>query len=214
MKSEDLGGPGAPGDAGVHRAYVQTVEALARMLEMRDRYTSLHQKRVASLASAIAEEMGLPARRVKGVRLGALIHDIGKIYVPMEILARPGQLLPAELELMRAHAQVGYDIVESVQFPWPVAEIILQHHERMDGSGYPRGLRADQIVQEARIVAVADVVEAMATFRPYRPALGLPVALAEIEAESGVLYDRAVVEACLVLFREKHFELPLAESMP
>lgn len=198
--------------ARVRAAYAQTVQALARMQQKRDPYTCVHQRRVADLAAAIAVEMGLPSDCVEGVRQGATIHDIGKIYVPAEILARPGRLLAAEMELMREHVRAGWDIVKDVQFPWPVAQMILQHHERLDGSGYPEGLRGDAIVLEARILAVADVVEAMASFRPYRPALGIAVALSEVESKRGTHFDADAVAACLRLFRERRFHLAETEE--
>ncbi|MBC5767662.1 HD domain-containing phosphohydrolase [Ramlibacter albus] len=187
---------------------VQTIDTVARAVEKRDPYTAGHQHRVAQIAVAIAREMGLPPARVEGVRLGAMVHDIGKIYVPAEILSRPGKLLPAEYELIRSHAQVGYDIMAGIDFPWPVAEMIVQHHERLDGSGYPAGLKGDEIVLEARILAVADVVEAMAAFRPYRPALGIDAALQEVESRRGQWFDAQVVDACVRIFRERNFRLP------
>ncbi|HZT07253.1 MAG TPA: PAS domain S-box protein [Chloroflexota bacterium] len=174
-----------------------TVAALAGALELRDPYTAGHQRRVASLAAAIGRGLGLPDDRVEGIRFGALIHDIGKVYVPSEILNRPGTLTPVEFELIKTHAQAGYDIVKDVQFPWPIAEMVLQHHERLDGSGYPNGLRGEAICLEARILAVADVVEAIGTFRPYRPALGMDRGLEVIRSQRGVAFDASVVDACI-----------------
>jgi len=189
----------------LQKALVQTIEAIAITIEKRDPYTAGHQTRVAELAVAIGEELGLDAERLQGLRLGAQIHDIGKIYVPAEFLNRPGQLSEAEFDIIRSHPLMGYDIVKGIDFPWPVAEMVVQHHERLDGSGYPQGLGADAILPEARIIAVADVVEAMASHRPYRPALPFAAALAEIERHKGVLYDAAVCDACLRLFRESRF---------
>lgn len=182
-----------------------TIQAIASTIETRDPYTAGHQRRVAELAAAIAREMGLPESRVTGVQRGAEIHDIGKIYVPAEILSRPGRLSPIEFSLIKSHTQVGYDIVKDIDFPWPVGAMILQHHERVDGSGYPKGLKGDEIVLEAKILAVADVVDAMSSHRPYRASLGPDAALDEISRNSGILYEPAVVEACLRLIREKGF---------
>ncbi len=165
-------------------------------VELRDPYTAGHQRRVAELACAIAQKMGLDEERIKGIRFGATIHDIGKIGVPAEVLSKPSRLTDIEFQMVREHAVMGYDILKDVRFPWPVAEIARQHHERIDGSGYPQGLKGDAICLEARIVAVADVVESMATHRPYRPAQGIEAALEEIAAHSGTRYDPAVVDAC------------------
>jgi PAS domain S-box-containing protein len=196
-------------EAGVQRlnsAMMHTIEAVSIALEKRDPYTAGHQKRVASLSMAIAQEMGFSEERIEGIRLGSMVHDIGKISVPAEILNRPGRLSKDEFGIIRAHPDAGYDILSGVDFPWPIASMIIQHHERMDGSGYPQGLKGDEIVEEARILAVADVVEAITSHRPYRPSLGLDIALGEIEQGRGGVYDAAVVDACLTLFREKGFE--------
>jgi PAS domain S-box-containing protein len=182
-----------------------TVTALASMVELRDAYTAGHQRRVASLAGAIARQMGLSEDRIQGILLAGVIHDVGKIQVPAEILSKPTRLRPLEFELIKAHPRAGYDIVRSIDFPWPIADMILQHHERLDGSGYPDGLKGDAIRLESRILAVADVVEAMMSHRPYRAELGLDAALAEVEAGKGTRYDAAAVDACRVLFREKGF---------
>jgi PAS domain S-box-containing protein len=190
----------------LERALEDTIQAIATTIEARDPYTAGHQRRVAQLAAAIAREMGLPENRITGVLRGAEIHDIGKIYIPSEILSRPGRLSNTEFSLIKIHPQVGYDIVKEIDFPWPVAAMILQHHERLDGSGYPRGLRGgDQIILEAKILAVADVVDAMVSHRPYRAALGVDAALDEIVRNRGVLYDETVVDLCVRLFREKSF---------
>ena len=190
------------------QATQQTIQAVSQTVEKRDPYTAGHQHRVAELTVAIAREMGLAEDQVLGLHMSAMIHDLGKIYVPAEILSRPGKLSDAEWGIVRTHSQVGHDIIQGVDFPWPVAEIILQHHERLDGSGYPRGLKGEQILLEARIIAVADVVEAMASHRPYRPAVGLEAALAELRRGSGSHYDAAVVTACERLFQELGYQLP------
>ena len=189
----------------LQRALVQTIQAIAVTIEKRDPYTAGHQQRVAELAMAIADELGLDKERIEGLRLGALIHDIGKIYVPAEFLNRPGHLSTTEFEIIQSHPEMGYDIVKGIEFPWPVAEMVVQHHERLNGSGYPHGLTGNQILLEARILSVADVVEAMASHRPYRAALPLEMALTEIETHKGDRYDPEVVDACLRLFREQGF---------
>jgi len=183
-----------------------TIEALATVTETRDPYTAGHQRRVTQLACAVARELGLPADQVAGLRVMGLLHDLGKITIPGEILSKPGKLSDTEFAIIKSHAQAGYEIVKEIRFPWPVAEVILQHHERMDGSGYPQGLTGPDITPEARILAVADVVEAMASHRPYRPALRIELALEEIAQNKGVLYDPEVVDACLKLFAEKKFQ--------
>ncbi len=182
------------------------VRTIARIVEMRDPYTAGHQRRVAELACAIAEEMGLDRKRIEVLRIAGLLHDIGKISVPAEILSKPGKLTDVEMKLIMAHPKVGYEILKNIDFDGPVAEIVLQHHERMDGSGYPRGLKGDEILLEARILGVADVVEAMASHRPYRPALGIQMALDEIKRNKGKLYDPQVVDACIKVFKEKGFK--------
>lgn len=184
----------------------ETVNTLASAVEMRDPYTAGHQQRVAKLASAIAQEMDLTEDQVEGIRMAGLIHDIGKIYVPAEILSKPTPLSEAEKSLVRSHSQVGHDILKGIEFPWPVAEIVLQHHERMLGSGYPQGLTGEEILLEARILAVADVVETMYSHRPYRAGVGLDKALKEISRNRGILYDPEVVDVCLSLFMNKGFK--------
>jgi PAS domain S-box-containing protein/putative nucleotidyltransferase with HDIG domain len=191
---------------GMQRTLDGTVKALATTIEMRDPYTAGHQKRVVQLASMIAEEMGLPKDRVEGIRVMGFLHDIGKIVVPAEILSKPGKLTEYEFQFIKAHAQAGYDILKDIELPWPVATAIIQHHEKLDGSGYPRGLSGEEIILEARILCVADVMEAMASHRPYRPALGVDVALEEITKEKGTLYDPEVVDICVRIFREKRFQ--------
>jgi len=182
-----------------------SIKAIADTVETRDPYTAGHQRRVGQLAIAVARELDLPEHEIRGIGLAASIHDLGKISVPAEILARPGKLSAIELMLLKNHAQAGFDILEDIQFPWPIASIVLQHHERQDGSGYPQGLQGEQILLESLILAVADVVEAMASHRPYRAALGIESALQEIERGRGTAYDAAVVDACARLFAEKRF---------
>ncbi len=187
------------------------IEAIALTVEKRDPYTAGHQRKVAELAAAIAREMGFSADRIQGLRLGAIIHDIGKVYVPAEILNRPGKLTEHEFGLIKTHAEVGYDIVKNIDFPWPVAQMVRHHHERLDGSGYPDGLRGDEILLEARILAVADVVEAITAHRPYRPALGMQVGIAELIKGRGTIFDAQAVDACVRVLREGRFDLPAAE---
>jgi HD-GYP domain-containing protein (c-di-GMP phosphodiesterase class II) len=185
-----------------------TIQAIARTVEKRDPYTSGHQMRVAALTRAIAETLELPEDQIEGAYMAASIHDIGKISLPAEILTKPIQLTEIEISLIQAHSQAGYDILKGIEFPWSIAEIIIQHHERMDGSGYPNGLAGDSILMEARIIGVADVVETMSSHRPYRPSMGIEKALAEITQNSGALYDADVVTACLKIFSDKNFEFP------
>lgn len=185
----------------------KTVLAMASAVEARDPYTAGHQHRVAKLAADIARELGLPAGQVEGIRIAATIHDIGKLNVPAELLSKPSRLTPLEFELIKGHAELGYQILKDIDFPWPVAEMVRQHHERLDGSGYPLGLKDGEILLEARIIGVADVVEAMASHRPYRAALGLEAALGELDKGSGTRYDTKVVEACRRLFLEKNYSL-------
>jgi len=184
-----------------------TVQAINAVVGARDPYTKGHQHRVADLACAIAREMGLSGERIEGIHMAGKIHDIGKISVPAEILSTPRKLTAIEFSLIKTHPQAGYDILKDIDFPWPLARMILEHHERWDGSGYPQGLRGDQVMLESRILAVADVVESIASHRPYRPAKGMEEAMAEISAHRGVLYDDAVVAACLRLFRERGYRL-------
>jgi putative nucleotidyltransferase with HDIG domain len=195
----------------MQRVLLQTVGVATHLLELSDPYTAGHQQRVSDIATAIAAKMGFDADRIEGLRIAALLHDIGKISAPAEILAKPRRLSEAEMSLVRGHSQAGYDVLARVDFPWPVAEVVLQHHERMDGSGYPRGLRGDAILPEARIIAVCDTVEAMASHRPYRAALGIGRALEEIERGSGTAFDADVADACLRLFRQQGFVLPATD---
>ena len=194
-------------DAKILRSSLEgTIRALADTTEARDPYTSGHQRRVAELSTAIAREMNWTEDEIAGLFMAGLVHDVGKIAIPAEILSKPGKLTDIEFSLIKAHAQGGYDILKGIEFPWPIAAAVLQHHERMDGSGYPNGVLGEGICREARILAVADVVEAMANHRPYRPALGIEAALDEIEKRRGELYAPAVVDACMLLFREKGLE--------
>ena len=197
-------------------ALEQTVQALAMLGEMKDAYTAAHQQRVANLAYTIADKMGLPPHRIKGIHLAGLIHDIGKVRVPGEILTSPNSLNKAEFDIIKMHPTKGYEILSGIDFPWSIAEAVYQHHERLNGSGYPRGLSGEDIILEARILAVADVVEAIASHRPYRPALGIDAALQEIAEQRGVLYDPAVVDACLEVFQQDGYRLdkkPMVNSM-
>ena len=185
----------------MNRVVDETVDALASAIEKRDPYTAGHQKRVARLACAIAGEMGVfDDHRMNGIRTAAMIHDIGKLYVPSELLSKPGRLTDIEFELIKTHTQAGYEILKSVEFPWPVARIVQQHHERLDGSGYPSGLAGDMILMDASIVGVADVVEAMSSHRPFRPGKGKELALQEIKTGRGSVFESLAVDACLAIF--------------
>jgi HD-GYP domain-containing protein (c-di-GMP phosphodiesterase class II) len=183
------------------------IQTLSMMIETKDPYTAGHERRVADLARSIAGEMGLSFEKTEAVRLSSAIHDIGKPYIPSEILNKPGKLLEAEYSLIKLHPKYAHDILKNIDFPWPLAEIVYQHHERCDGSGYPRGLEGKGILLKARIIAVADVVEAMASHRPYRPSLGIDAALREIADNRGGKYDSKVVDICLRLFRDKGYIL-------
>ena len=193
----------------LQRNIYNTIYTIVKIVEMRDPYTVIHQQRVANLASSIAREMGLPSEQIEGIRVAGMLHDIGKISIPVEILTKPGKINEYEFSIIRTHPQVGYEILKSIEFPfsWPVAQIVLQHHERLDGSGYPQGLSGEEIILETRILSVADVVEAMASHRPYRPANDVEKTLEEISKNKGIIYDPEVVDACMRLFSEKGFEL-------
>ncbi len=191
----------------LRKAVNTTIQVMVSAIEARDPYTAGHQIRSANLARAIATEMGLPKEKIDGIRMAGSIHDIGTLSIPSEILTKPTKLTNLEFSLIKEHSQKGFEILKDVESPWPLAQIVYQHHERMDGSGYPRQLKGKDIIIEARILAVADVVEAMASHRPYRPSLGLNSALAEIENNKGTIYDTDAVDACLKLFREKGFQL-------
>lgn len=183
------------------------VTAIATTVEMRDPYTAGHQRRVANLATAMARELQLPAEQIEGLNLAGMMHDIGKIRVPAEILSKPGRLSHLEFGLIKEHPVTGYEILKSINFPWPIAQIVLQHHERLDGSGYPHGCKNNEILFEAQIVAVADVVEAMVLHRPYRAGLGIEAALVEITRNKGIMYNPEVVDACQKLFLEQGYNL-------
>jgi len=185
------------------------IQAMTLTIEARDPYTAGHQRKVSNLARAIATELNLPSEKIDGIRMAGLIHDIGKINIPAQILTKPGKLTDLEFDFIKSHPKIGYDILKTIDFPWPVADIVYQHHERLDGSGYPDGLSGDDIMIEARIMSVADVVEAMASHRPYRPAIGIDQALEEITKYSGIKYDPDAVTACIRLFREKGFSLEI-----
>jgi PAS domain S-box-containing protein len=176
------------------------IQAMSLTIEKRDPYTAGHQRRVAKLCRAIGTELGLDWERIQGLRMAAAIHDLGKIHVPAAILNKPGKLSGHELGIIRQHPQTAYEILKGIDFPWPLAEAIYQHHERLDGSGYPRGLKGDEIILEARILAVADLIESMSSFRPYRQQLGMEKAIAELRNKSGILYDSEVAKICLELF--------------
>jgi PAS domain S-box-containing protein len=197
------------------RTQAQLTEALSAMvapivtaMEMRDPYTAGHQSRVAEIACAIGAEMGWTQERLAGLRVAAQVHDIGKISIPAEILTKPGKLNAAERAMINQHSEIGYTILKDIPFVWPIAEIVRQHHEKLDGSGYPRGLKGDEMLPEAKVLAVADIVEAMASYRPYRPGIELPIVLQEIEKDAGTKLDPETVRICVSLFREKHFMVP------
>ncbi|MBN1470372.1 MAG: HD domain-containing protein [Syntrophaceae bacterium] len=189
------------------KAINTTVQVLISALESRDPYTAGHQYRVANLACAIAAEIGMPHDKIEGINMAGIIHDIGKLSIPAEILTKPSKLINIEMSMMKEHCKNGYEMLKNVESPWPLAEIVYQHHERINGTGYPRHLKGDEILFEARILSVADVVEAMASHRPYRASLGIEAALDEIEKNRGILYETVVADACLRLFREKNYQL-------
>jgi len=191
----------------LRKSLIGTINALSATVEARDPYTAGHQKRVSTLARSIAQEMGLPRETIDIIRMAGTIHDIGKIAVPAEILSKPTRLTPLEMDLLKTHSEAGYEILKDTGLPYPIAEMVYQHHERLNGSGYPRGLKGSEILLESCILAVADVVEAMSSHRPYRPALGIDATLKEIEENKGILYHPEVVDACLKLFKEKGFRL-------
>ena len=196
------------------KAMEGSVQAIALAVEMRDPYTSGHQNRVADLASAIARVMGLSEDRIYGLQMASVIHDLGKLTIPGEILCKPGRLSGPEYAMIQTHVQSGYDILKKIDFPWPLADIVIQHHERLDGSGYPHGLSGDQILLEARILSVADVFETIGSHRPYRPSLGMKKAMGELTENSGRLYDPDVVEACLSLVNEDGYKLKVFKGEP
>jgi len=191
----------------MRKALGQTVHALSLVLEVRDPYTAGHHRRVSDLARSIAAQMNFNTHRIDGIRIAGSIHDIGKISIPSEILSKPGSLTDIEYKLVKMHPQMGYDILKNIDFPWPVAMAVYQHHERINGSGYPLGIKGKEIIMEARILAVADVVEAMASLRPYRRAIGIDRALEEIKKNRDILYDADVADSCVNLFLEKGYQL-------
>ena len=193
----------------LRKAMLGIIHAMVLTIESRDPYTAGHQQRVAQLASALAHEVGLSEKEVEGVRMASLIHDLGKISVPAEILSKPTKLTEIEFGLIKTHPQSGYEILKDIEFPWPIAQIVHQHHERLDGSGYPLGLKDSEILLEAKIISVADVVEAMASHRPYRPTLGIKRALEEISQKKSILYLPQVVDACLKLFTKMGFRFEI-----
>ncbi|MDD4091942.1 MAG: HD domain-containing protein, partial [Smithellaceae bacterium] len=193
----------------LRQALESTVHAMAVAVESRDPYTAGHQRRVADLAYAIAVKMNLEPDQINGLRMASLIHDLGKISIPTEILTKPTKLTAIEFEIVKTHAQAGYEILKDIAFPWPIARIVLEHHEKIDGSGYPQHLKGEDLLTESKILTVADVVEAMASHRPYRPSLKLQEALDEITRNRGVLYDEDAVAACLTLFEEKRFSFEM-----
>ena len=180
----------------LYKGLEDAIQAIASTVEMRDPYTAGHQRRVAQLAEAIAIKLGLAQERIHGIRLASTVHDVGKVGVPSEILSKPGELTPIEFNLIKLHPGIGYEILKDIEFPWPIAQMVHSHHERQDGSGYPNGLKGEEISLDTCIIAVADVVEAMSSYRPYRPGLGMQAALDEIVSNRGVLYDAQVVDAC------------------
>ena len=185
-----------------------TIKVISTIVEMRDPYTAGHQRRMADLACAIARQMGLPDEQVHGIHIAGIVHDLGKIQIPAEILSKPGKLSSIEYSLIKQHPQAGFDILKGVDFTWPIAQMVLQHHERFDGTGYPQGLKGDATLLEARILGVADVVEALSSHRPYRPGLGIDAALNEITLGRGTHFDSGAVDACLNLFREQGYRFP------
>jgi len=213
-QNELLGHQVAQKTAEIREILDASIRSMALMAEIRDPYTAGHQQRVAQLACAIAEKMGLDPKTIEGIRIAGILHDVGKIRIPVSILSRSGRLLDAEFEMLKIHPRVSYDILKNIPFPWPVAQIVLQHHERLDGSGYPQGLKGEEILLEAKILAVADVTEANSSFRPYRPANGIEAALAKIAQKKGKQYDADAVTACQELFAAEGFEFDSGSTMP
>lgn len=194
----------------LQRSLMETIDIARQLVELRDPYTAGHEKHVGDLAKAIGEEMGLDTARQEGLMVAGYLHDLGKIIVPVEILCKPTKISPEEYSLVKNHVQAGYDLLKNVTFPWPIAHSVLEHHERLDGTGYPNGLKGDQISLEGRILAVADVMDAMSCNRPYRESPGIEKALVEIEIGRGKIYDERVVDACITLFRDKGYTIPTA----
>jgi HD-GYP domain-containing protein (c-di-GMP phosphodiesterase class II) len=190
----------------MHKIIEGTVNIITKVVEIRDPYSMGHQQRVSKLAMAIAQEMKLSQDKINGTKIASLVHDIGKVNLPTEIISKPNKLIDVEFNLVKNYPKVGYDILKKVDFPWPIAEIVLQHQEKIDGSGYPRGLKGNEICIEAKILGVANVVEAMSSYKSYRPALSIDEALAEISKNKNILFDLEVVDTCLKLFKEKDFK--------
>ncbi len=190
----------------MHKIIEGTVNIITKVVEIRDPYSMGHQQRVSKLAMAIAQEMKLSQDKINGTKIASLVHDIGKVDLPTEIISKPSKLIDVEFNLIKNYPKVGYDILKKVDFPWPIAEIVLQHQEKIDGSGYPRGLKGDEICIEAKILGVANVVEAMSSYKSYRPALSIDEALAEIAENKNILFDPQVVDTCIKLFKEKDFK--------
>ena len=191
----------------LRKALYATVQTIAGIVETRDPYTAGHQRRVANLSVVVAKELGLNDDQIQSLQMAGIIHDVGKISVPAEILSKPTKLTDIEFSLIKSHAQSGYDILKDIEFPWPIARMVVEHHERVDGSGYPNGLTGDKLLIESKILTVADVVESMSSYRPYRPSLGIDKALGEISTYKGVFYDPVVVDACIRLFHEKDYKI-------
>lgn len=186
----------------LQRAIEITIQDIAAMVEVRDPYTVGHQKRVGDMAMSIASQMGLPTLRLEGIKMAGIVHNLGMIHIPVEMFSKEGELTKIEFAIIKTHPQVGYDLLKHIEFSWPIAQMVLQHHEMMDGSGYPQGLKGEEIMLEARILAVADLVDAMSSPRPYRPALGIKKILGEINKNKGCLYDPGVVDAYLKIFEQ------------
>jgi len=184
-------------------------DIITKVIELRDPYSIGHLQRVSKLAMAIAQEMKLPQDKIEGIKIASLVHDIGKVNLPSEIVRKPGKLIEVEFNLIKSHPKISYDLLKRIDFPWPIAEIVFQHHEKIDGSGYPRGLKGDEICIEAKILGVANVVEAMSSYRSYRPALIIDEALNEIDKNKNIIFDPEVVDACIKLFKEKGFKFEL-----
>ncbi len=190
----------------IRKLVYQIMDAVLKVFELHDPYTAIHQKKVALLSSAIAKEMNLLEEQIESVYIASMVHDIGKISVPTEILSKPDKINDQEYTLIKNHPETAFETLKDIETPWQITEIIMQHHERLDGSGYPLGLADEEIILEAKILGVADVIEAMSSHRPYRPSLGIDKALEEIKKNKGTLYDPRVVDSCLQLFKEKKFE--------
>ncbi|MBU4226940.1 HD domain-containing protein [bacterium] len=193
-------------DIKLQKIIEDTADIITKVVELRDPYSIGHQQRVSKLATAIAQEMKLPQDKIEGIKIASLVHDIGKVNLPTEIVRKPGKLIEVEFNLLKNHPKISYDLLKKVDFPWPIAEIVFQHQEKIDGSGYPRGLKVDEICIEAKILGVANVVEAMSSYRSYRPALSIDEALAEIVENKNILFDPGVVDTCVKLFKEKGFK--------